>query len=70
MQAPGNTLHVRPISLLVGSLNMSRSNTMSKLQKSNREAKKQALLTPREKKAAKQAKKHARDIASLIVKPS
>lgn len=70
MQAPGNTLHVRLISLLVGSLNMSRSNTMSKLQKSNREAKKQALLTPREKKAAKQAKKHARDIASLIVKPS
>ena len=43
---------------------------MSKSQRTNREAKKQALLTPKEKKAAKQVKKHAGDAAPLIVKPS
>jgi hypothetical protein len=32
--------------------------TMGKVQKNNKEAKKQSLLTPKEKKAAKQAKKH------------
>ena len=41
---------------------------MSKPQKSNREAKKQAVLTPKERKAAKQAKKHAGDGALFIVK--
>lgn len=41
---------------------------MSKLQRSNKETKKQALLTPKEKKAAKQAKKHAGDAVPLIVK--
>jgi len=41
---------------------------MSKSQKSNKEMKKQPLLTPKEQKAAKQAKKHARDVAPLIVK--
>jgi hypothetical protein len=41
---------------------------MSKLQRSNKEAKKQALLTPKEKKAAKQVKKHAGDAVPLIVK--
>jgi hypothetical protein len=41
---------------------------MSKIQRSNKEAKKQALSTPKEKKAAKQAKKHAGDSAPIIVK--
>jgi hypothetical protein len=43
---------------------------MSKTQQSNKEAKKQALQTPKEKKAAKQAKKHAGDAVPLIVKGS
>ena len=43
---------------------------MSKSQRSNKETKKQALLTPKEKKAAKRAKKHARDVVPLIVKRS
>jgi hypothetical protein len=43
---------------------------MSKSQRSNREAKKQAQLTPKEKKAAKRAKKHAGDSVPLIVKGS
>jgi len=43
---------------------------MSKTQQSNKETKKQAVLTPKEKKAAKQVKKHAGDSAPLIVKPS
>jgi len=43
---------------------------MSKSQRSNREARKQAILTPKEKKAAKKAKKHAGDFAPLIVKQS
>jgi len=41
---------------------------MSKLQRSNREGKKQALLTPKEKKTAKRLKKHAEDHAPFIVK--
>jgi len=41
---------------------------MSKLQRSNREAKKQPTLTPKEKKAAKRAKKHAGAYVPLIVK--
>jgi hypothetical protein len=41
---------------------------MSKLQRSNREARKQPILTPKEKKAAKRAKKHAGDHVPLIVK--
>ena len=40
---------------------------MSKNQRSNRESKKQPLLTPKEKKAAKQAKKHAGDSVPLNV---
>jgi hypothetical protein len=43
---------------------------MSKSQRSNREAKKQPQLTPKEKKAAKRAKKHAGDVAPLIIKGS
>lgn len=45
-------------------------NTMPKTQRSNREPKKQSLLTPKEKKAAKRAKKHAGDVTPLIIKPS
>jgi len=41
---------------------------MTKEQRSNREAKKHAVLTPKEKKAAKRAKKHAGDSAPFIVK--
>ncbi|MDD4880224.1 MAG: hypothetical protein PHR30_01140 [Gallionellaceae bacterium] len=43
---------------------------MSKSQHSNKESKKQAALSPKEKKAAKQVKKHAGDAAPLIVKGS
>jgi hypothetical protein len=43
---------------------------MSKTQKSNKESKKQAVLTPKEKKAAKLAKKHAGDAAPIIVRGS
>ncbi|MDR3394808.1 MAG: hypothetical protein P4L70_07380 [Parasulfuritortus sp.] len=41
---------------------------MSKSQQTNKESKKHALLTPKEKKAAKMAKKHAGDAVPLIVK--
>lgn len=40
---------------------------MTKAQKSNKEVKKQSLLSPKEKKHAKQVKKHAGDAAPLIV---
>jgi hypothetical protein len=43
---------------------------MSKAQRSNREARKQPLLTPKERKAAKREKKHAGDYTPLIVKSS
>lgn len=43
---------------------------MSKSQHATKEAKKQPVLTPKEKKAAKQVKKHAGDSAPLIVKGS
>lgn len=39
---------------------------MSKARQSNKEARKQPVLTPKEKKAAKQAKKHAADVVPLI----
>lgn len=41
---------------------------MSKSQKSNKEMKKQALLSPKEKKAAKLVRKHAGDAIPLIVR--
>ncbi|MDD3528386.1 MAG: hypothetical protein PHS77_00785 [Gallionellaceae bacterium] len=41
---------------------------MSKSQHSNKEARKPALLSAKEKKAAKQARKHAGDAVPLIVK--
>lgn len=41
---------------------------MSKSRRSNRETKKQASLTPKEKKAAKKAKTHAGDIIPQIAK--
>lgn len=41
---------------------------MSKTQKSNKEVKKQAVLSPKEKKAAKLVKKHAGDAVPLMVK--
>ncbi len=41
---------------------------MSKSQKSNKETKKQALLTPKEKKAAKMARKHEGDVTPLIIR--
>ena len=40
---------------------------MSKSQKSNKEMKKQALLSPKEKKAAKLVRKHNGDAIPLIV---
>jgi hypothetical protein len=41
---------------------------MSKLQRSNKEGKKQAVMTPKEKKTAKRLKKHAGDPSPFIVK--
>jgi hypothetical protein len=43
---------------------------MAKAQKSNKETKKQPLHTPKEKKAAKQAKKHAGGVTPMVVKGS
>ena len=43
---------------------------MSKPRRSNKEAKKRALLTPKEKKAAKQTKKHGGDVVPVIVRGS
>ncbi len=43
---------------------------MAKVQKSNKETKKQPVLTPKEKKAAKQAKKHAGGTTPMVVKGS
>jgi len=43
---------------------------MPKSQRTNREAKKQSLLTPKEKKTAKRAKKHSGDVVPLIVRGS
>jgi hypothetical protein len=45
---------------------ISRSTIMGKLRQSNKEAKKQAVHTPKEKKAAKRAKKHQSDTTPLI----
>lgn len=39
---------------------------MTKAKQSNKESKKQPLLNPKEKKAAKQAKKHAADVMPII----
>jgi hypothetical protein len=39
---------------------------MSKLKQSNKESKKQSVLTPKEKKAAKRAKKHVGDVVPFI----
>lgn len=39
---------------------------MGKEKRSNKEQKKQPLMTPKEKKAAKKAKKHLSDIVSSI----
>lgn len=43
---------------------------MSKSQRSNREAKKPAVMTPQEKKTAKRVKKHAGDLVPFVVKQS
>ena len=43
---------------------------MPKARQTNKEVKKQAVLTPKEKKAAKQVKKHAGDIVPIVVKGS
>ncbi|HTY98741.1 MAG TPA: hypothetical protein VMB75_02820 [Rhodocyclaceae bacterium] len=39
---------------------------MGKIRQSNKEARKQPAMTPKEKKAAKQAKKHAGDSVPLV----
>lgn len=41
---------------------------MGKIRQSNKEAKKHAVLTPKEKRVAKQTKKHASDVVPLIVR--
>ena len=39
---------------------------MGKIRQSNKETKKPAATTPKEKKAAKQAKKHASDVVPIV----
>jgi len=39
---------------------------MGKIKKDGREAKKQPTLTPKEKKAAKHARKHAQDVVPFL----
>lgn len=39
---------------------------MGKARQNNKEAKKQPVMTPKEKKAAKNAKKHASDVVPMI----
>lgn len=39
---------------------------MGKLRQGNKEAKKKSILNPREKKAAKLARKHERDVVPMI----
>ena len=39
---------------------------MTKSKQSNKEVKKQTLLNPKEKKAAKQARKHATDVVPFL----
>jgi hypothetical protein len=43
-----------------------RRTNMGKIRQSNKEAKKQAALTPKEKKAAKQAEKNTHGVAPLV----
>jgi len=45
-----------------------RSFIMGKIRQGNKESKKQSALTPKEKKAAKQVKKHASGTVPLIVR--
>lgn len=45
---------------------LTRRTIMGKIRQGNKEAKKQAALTPKEKKAVKQAEKHAAGVAPLI----
>ena len=45
---------------------LTRSTIMGKIRQGNKEQKKQPLLTPKEKKSAKQAEKHASDIVPLV----
>jgi len=47
---------------------LTRRTIMGKIRQGNKETKKQALLTPKEKKTAKQAEKHASGAAPLIHK--
>jgi hypothetical protein len=51
-------------------LSYDQEQTMSKSQQSNKEPKKQAVLTPKEKKAAKMVKKHAGDVVPMVIKHS
>jgi len=44
-----------------------RSSIMGKQRQSNKEEKKQPVMTPKEKKSAKHAKKHAEDFVPFIV---
>jgi hypothetical protein len=45
---------------------LTRSTIMGKIRQNNKEAKKQAALTPKEKKAAKQAEKQSAGVAPLV----
>jgi len=45
---------------------VTRRTTMGKAKETSKEAKKQPAMTPKEKKAAKQAKKHASDSVPMV----
>ena len=45
---------------------LTRSTIMGKIRQGNKEQKKQPLLTPKEKRSAKQAEKRATDIVPLV----
>ena len=44
-----------------------KENEMGKQRQSNKEMKKKPLLNPKERKAAKQARKHEHDVVPIIV---
>jgi hypothetical protein len=51
-----------------GFVGANQEYAMGKERHNSKEAKKQALKTPKEKKAAKQAKKHASDIVPIVTR--
>lgn len=61
-------LHRPIVNARRGFVGADQEYAMGKERHNSKEAKKQALKTPKEKKAAKQAKKHASDIVPIITR--